>query len=139
MGEPAAESASSQRGAWQNVGVAALLMVATFPGRTYSIGLLTEPLKLDFHLDDVTFGHINLWATLLGELFCLPCGWLIDRFGIRSVLVGVLLGLSASVFGLSAADSVTVLAGTILLIRGFGQSRVVGRQPGYRRQDEISP
>src|SRR6516225_468106 len=57
---------------WVNVIVAALLMVATFPGRTYSVGLLTEPLKAEFHLDDVMFGQINLWATLLGATFCLP-------------------------------------------------------------------
>jgi hypothetical protein len=141
MGEPAADPPRIGRGAWLNVGVAALLMVATFPGRTYSLGLLTEPLKNDFHLDDVTYGQINLWATLLGALFCLPCGWLIDRLGTRPVLAGVLLGLGASVLALSAAVSVTVLATMILLTRGFGQSAlsvvslgIVGKTT-YRRRE----
>ncbi len=124
-----------------NVGVAALLMVATFPGRTYSLGLLTEPLKADFHLDDVTFGQINLWATLFGALFCLPCGWLIDRLGTRPVLAGVVLGLGASVLALSAAKSVILLAVMILLTRGLGQSAlsvvslgVVGKTAYCRRE-----
>jgi predicted MFS family arabinose efflux permease len=130
-----------QSGAWVNVGVAALLMVSTFPGRTYSLGLLTEPLKADFHLDDVTFGQINLWATLFGSLFCLPCGWLIDRLGTRPVLGGVLTGLGVSVVMLSAAGSVVVLAAMILLTRGFGQSAlsvvslgIVGKTKFRRRE-----
>ncbi len=140
MGD-AVDSAHSYRGAWVNLGVAALLMVATFPGRTYSVGLLTEPLKTDFHLDDVAFGQINLWATLLGATFCLPCGWLIDRLGIRPVLGGVVLGLGAFVFGLSAARSVAVMAAAILFVRGFGQSAlsvvslgIVGKT-AYRRRE----
>jgi cyanate permease len=140
MGE-AADSARSIRGAWVNLGVAALLMVATFPGRTYSVGLLTEPLKADFHLDDVAFGQINLWATLFGATFCLPCGWLIDRLGIRPALGGVVLGLGAFVFGLSAARSVAVMAAAIFFIRGFGQSAlsvvslgIVGKTAFRRRE-----
>jgi cyanate permease len=127
---------------WVNVGVAALLMVATFPGRTYSIGLLTEPIKADFHLDDVTFGQINLLATLIGATFCLPCGWLIDRVGTRIVMAGVVLGLALTIVGLSMAATVIGLAAAILFIRGLGQSAlsvvslgVVGKA-NYRRREE---
>jgi MFS family permease len=121
MGEPT-HSPENYRGAWINVIIAALLMVATLPGRSHGLGLLTEPILRDFSLTGVEFGYINLWASLLGALFCLPCGWLIDRCGIRPVLAGVVLGLGASVLALAAARSVVALTGSLILVRGFGQS-----------------
>jgi len=74
---------------WVHVGVAALAMVLTLPGRTQGLGLFTEPLLRSLSLDRESYGFLNLTATLLGSLFCLPCGWLLDRFGTRVVLLGV--------------------------------------------------
>src|SRR5260370_42194451 len=89
---------------WVPVVVAALAMVAPLPGRTHGLGLITEPLLADLRLDRVTFALVNLWATLLGAAFCLPCGWLIDRVGGRMVLLGVTLGLAATVVGMGQAE-----------------------------------
>jgi hypothetical protein len=36
---------------WVHVVIAALAMVATLPGRTHGLGLITEPLLADLHLD----------------------------------------------------------------------------------------
>jgi MFS family permease len=126
---------------WVNVGVAALLMVATFPGRSHGLGLLTEPILRDFPLDRIQFGNINLWASLLGALFCLPCGWLIDRWGTRPVIAIVLAVLAASVVGMSVVRTVAVLGVLILLTRGFGQSAlsvvslgIVGKTPLRSRE-----
>ena len=68
---------------WANLAVAALAMVGTLPGRTQGLGLITEPLLVDLRIDRVTYATINLWATLIGAAFCLPCGRLTDRFGSR--------------------------------------------------------
>jgi MFS family permease len=131
----------TMRGAWVNVGVAAVLMVATFPGRSHGLGLFTNPILEDFQLEAVKYGHINLWASLLGALFCLPCGGLIDRFGTRPVLVVVLLALGATVLIMSAVHAVWALAVLILLTRGFGQSAlsvvalgIVGKTSFRRRE-----
>ena len=53
---------------WANLSVAALAMVATLPGRTQGLGLVTEPLIADFEVDRVHAidAAINLWATLIG-------------------------------------------------------------------------
>ena len=51
---------------WINVVVAAVVMLATLPGRTQGLGLITEPMLRDLRLDRVTYANINLWATLLG-------------------------------------------------------------------------
>src|SRR3954454_22404876 len=84
------------------VGVAAAAMVATLPGRTHGLGLITEPLLADLGLSRLSYAAINLWATLLGAAFCLPCGWLLDRLGARLVCFGVVAGLGATVVGMSA-------------------------------------
>jgi MFS family permease len=126
---------------WVHVGVAALAMVATLPGRTHGLGLFTEPIRSSFGLDTESYGFLNMWATLLGALFCLPCGSLLDRLGTRGVLTVVMVGLGAVVMGMSQVQgdwvwhlslpwpggsvSVVLLVDLFLLVlltRGLGQS-----------------
>jgi MFS family permease len=107
---------------WINLAIAAAAMVATLPGRTQGLGLITEPLLRDFGLDRVAFAQINLWATLVGSLFCLGVGRAIDRIGSRVVLPAVLAALGAVVLVMSAAEAVWVVVALIALTRGFGQS-----------------
>jgi len=107
---------------WVNLTVAALAMVGTLPGRTQGLGLITESLLKDLQLDRVTFAQINLWATLLGALFCFGIGRLIDRLGSRAVLTAVVFALGAVVLAMSGVRSVVWLAVLITLTRGLGQS-----------------
>jgi MFS family permease len=107
---------------WVNLGLAALAMVATLPGRTQGLGLVTEPLLRDLGLDRVTYAQLNLWATLIGALFCLPCGRWVDRAGARTVLVVVLVALGGAVLWMSTAGGLAALAVSVTLTRGFGQS-----------------
>src|SRR5436190_8533291 len=107
---------------WVNLAVAAFAMVATLPGRTQGLGLVTEPLLADLRIDRVAYATINLWATLIGAAFCLPCGRLTDRFGSRIVLTIIGLTLGATVLGMSATTGVVGLWIGITLSRGLGQS-----------------
>src|SRR6185295_10095405 len=107
---------------WVNLVVAALAMVGTLPGRTQGLGLITEPLLVDLQIDRVVFARINLWATLIGALFCLGVGRLIDRFGSRIVLTTVTVALATVVLLMSGARDVAVMAIMITLTRGLGQS-----------------
>ncbi len=107
---------------WTNLAVAALAMVATLPGRTQGLGLVTEPLIADLGIDRVSYANVNLWATLLGAALCLPCGRLLDRFGSRLVLTTVLFALGATVLFMSAATGLPSLFLTVTLTRGLGQS-----------------
>jgi MFS family permease len=109
-------------------------MVATLPGRTHGLGLFTEPIRQTFGLDTESYGFLNLWATLIGGLFCFPCGWLLDRVGTRLVLAGVTIALGTVVLLMSwvgGAGWVTLGESLILpldlfllvmLTRGLGQS-----------------
>src|SRR5205809_3338126 len=107
---------------WVNLSVAALAMVGTLPGRTQGLGLITEPLLKDLQIDRVLFAQINLWATLLGSLFCLGIGRLLYRVGSRVVLTVVASALGAVVWLMSGAQGVLWLALLITLTRGLGQS-----------------
>ncbi|HEX5080454.1 MAG TPA: MFS transporter [Blastocatellia bacterium] len=107
---------------WVNATLAALAMVGTLPGRTQGLGLITEPLIRDLKIDRVLYADINLWATLIGALFCIGIGRLIDRIGSRVALTGVALALGAVTLAMSGASGVIWLASLITLTRGFGQS-----------------
>ena len=107
---------------WVSLGVAALAMVGTLPGRTQGLGLVTEPLMRDLGIGRVAFAEINLVATLVGSLFCLGIGRLIDRVGSRLVLTVVELALGAVVLAMSQATSYGALLLLVTLTRGFGQS-----------------
>jgi len=107
---------------WVVLAIAALAMVGTLPGRTQGLGLVTESLLRDLQTDRVTYATINLWGTLIGAAFCLPCGRLIDRLGSRMVLTGVLFALGATVVAMSWVQSLIGLCIAITLTRGFGQS-----------------
>lgn len=107
---------------WVNLMIAALAMVGTLPGRTQGLGLITESLLKDLQIDRVSFAQINLWATLIGALFCFGVGRLIDRVGSRVVLTFVVLALAIVVLAMSGVRGVFWLAILITLTRGLGQS-----------------
>jgi MFS family permease len=107
---------------WPNVILASLAMVGTLPGRTQGLGLVTEPLIAELSVDRVTYATINLWATLIGSLFCLPCGRLVDRFGSRMILTATLGALAITVLLMTNATGIAELGIAITLTRGFGQS-----------------
>ena len=107
---------------WVVLGVAALAMVGTLPGRTQGLGLITEPLVRDLGVDRVRFAEINLFATLAGSLFCFGIGGLIDRLGSRIVLVSLAVALGGVVMAMSEVETAAMLLVLITLTRGLGQS-----------------
>jgi rhodanese-related sulfurtransferase/sugar phosphate permease len=107
---------------WVVLGVAALAMVGTLPGRSQGLGLITEPLLSDLLISRVAFAQVNVVATLLGALFCFGVGRLIDRHGSRVVLTVTALLLGAVVLLMSRATSVLAIIALITLTRGLGQS-----------------
>src|SRR5262249_7021386 len=108
---------------WINVVVAAVMMLATLPGRTQGLGLITEPMLRDLQIDHVTYANINLWATLAGAAICLPIGRVFDRMGLRTTTVALTLLLGAVVWTMSGlAGGVLTLFVLVLATRALGQS-----------------
>ena len=102
--------------------VAAAAMVGTLPGRTQGLGLITEPLLADLHLDRVTYAELNFWATIIGALGAIGIGRFIDRFGSRTVLSVIALALGVVVCFMSQVTGFAALAITLVLTRAIGQS-----------------
>ena len=92
------------------------------PGRTQGLGLITEPLLKDLQINRVDYATINLVATLLGALACLPIGRWIDGFGSRIVLTATALALGLTVVSMSATTGFAALCIAITLTRALGQS-----------------
>jgi MFS family permease len=106
-----------------NILIAALIMAATLPGRTQGLGLITEPLLRDLNVDRVSYAQINLWATLLGAIICLPAGRIFDRFGLRITTTLITALLSFVVWRMSnLAGGIAALFVLVLATRALGQS-----------------
>ncbi len=106
---------------WVNVGIAAVAMSATLPGRTYGLGLVKEPLRAELGISDLRFNVINFWAIVVGAVCVIPIGRAIDKFGTRLVLGGLGAALGACVLLMSRAANEAELAVALTLVRGLGQ------------------
>jgi MFS family permease len=107
---------------WVILILAALAMVGTLPGRTVGLGLITEYLLKDLRISGPTYESVNFWATLIGALFGIGLGKLMDRIGSRTVLAGIAAALGLTVLAMARVESVGPLYVLITLTRGLGQA-----------------
>ncbi|MDA7667072.1 hypothetical protein N8547_01860 [Akkermansiaceae bacterium] len=104
------------------VALAALAMVATLPGRTVGLGLITESLISEFGMTRTEYAKFNMIATLLGTAGALIAGPLTDRFGIRVTLSGALILLGCLVMTMSQWVTAATIMAFLILTRTVGQS-----------------
>ncbi len=107
---------------WVVLGVAALAMVGTLPGRTQGLGLITEPLLADLGVSRIVYAQMNLAATLAGALFAFGVGTAIDRRGARTVVTVLAFALGLVVVAMSRVTTAGALLVFITLTRGLGQT-----------------
>jgi MFS family permease len=107
---------------WVVLGVAALAMVGTLPGRTQGLGLITEPLIADLGISRVAYAQINFIATTAGALFAFGVGRAIDRRGSRIVLTLLAAALGIVVLAMTGIAGAIALLVLVTLTRGLGQS-----------------
>ena len=96
-------------------------MVATLPGRTVGLGLITEQLLVDLGVTRSSYAELNLWATFLGALFLFGTGPALDR-SLRWTTTAVLAAFSGVVFWLAHLPGPGLLLTVLILTRGLGQS-----------------
>ena len=104
------------------LGLACLAMLATLPGRSVGLGLITEDVIADLDVERAVFGAMNFIATIIGASFAILCGWLIDRFGLRLVTATVAILLAGVTALFSTVASAVMLVVLLTLMRGLGQS-----------------
>ena len=109
-------------------------------GTDAGLGLITEPLLRDLQLDRITYANVNLWATLIGAVVCIPFGSLLDRSATDGPRPTVVILLGWVVWRMSMqAGNVASLFLLILATRALGQSALsvasltaVGKSFGHR-------
>jgi MFS family permease len=97
-------------------------MVATLPGRTVGLSLVTEPLLADLQISRTHYANCTFWATVIGALFSVACGRVIDRWGVRNTLTLAILLLACSTLAMGFWLAPANLLLLLILARGFGQS-----------------
>ena len=106
---------------WRVVVVAAAAMVATLPGRTVGLGMITESLLVELGITRTHYANITMFATIIGAMFSPLCGRALDRWGVRNVLSISVLLLGLTTLGLSYFVTASSLLLWVTLSRGFGQ------------------
>jgi MFS family permease len=106
---------------WVMLGVGALGMFASGPGQSHIFSVFITPMRLDLGISHTSVSSAYAMATLVAA-FGLPyVGRLVDRYGVRPVMltVGILLGFAAIAFG--------AVAGMVTLALGFAALRFLGQ------------
>jgi MFS family permease len=106
---------------WVMLGVAALGMFASGPGQSHMFSVFILPIGQDLGISHTSVSSAYALATLVAA-FGLPwVGRLVDRHGVRPVLlsVAVLLGFAAMAFG--------AVSGMVTLALGFAALRFLGQ------------
>ncbi len=106
---------------WLMLAVAAIGMFASGPGQSHLFSVFILPISEDLGISRTSVSSAYAIATLVAA-FGLPyMGRLVDRYGVRSVLivVALMLGLSALAFG--------AVANLLPLALGFGALRFFGQ------------
>lgn len=107
---------------WTVVLIASAGMVATLPGRTVGLSLITEPLLADLQISRTHYANSTFWATVIGALFSIGCGRAMDRWGVRNTLALAVLLLAGSTLAMGLWLAPANLLLLLVLSRGFGQS-----------------
>lgn len=121
MTEPSAGAGVDQDGV-RAVALAGLAMLATFPGRSHGVSLLTEPLVEELGLTRPELSRWNFLAILIGVTLCVPIGRALDRFRPAPVLALTLALLAVATLGLSLVTGALSLLIALTAVRGLGQS-----------------
>jgi MFS family permease len=96
------------KSSWWTVAAATLgLSVSNGPLIQYSFGTFLKPLGEEFHADRGTLSTAVLVAFIFAGIFTPLVGWLVDRYGVRPVLMPaiVLFALAIAALGLSPASA----------------------------------
>lgn len=79
--------------------------IATFPGQTFGISILSDPMRIDLGLSHSQLALAYSLGSLFSAVPIVFCGWLIDRFGLRRVLMSVVGLFSLACWCMAAASS----------------------------------
>jgi OFA family oxalate/formate antiporter-like MFS transporter len=116
---PAAEKGRFYYG-WVIVPLAMLAMVANSPGQTLGISIFNEPIRQSLNLSHSQLGAAYTLGTLLGAIPIMYIGALMDRYGLRRSLLGLLSMFCVACLITGAAQNWWTLMIAFCLLRMLG-------------------
>lgn len=119
---PEASSTPSSRlyYGWVIVPLAMLAMVANSPGQTLGISIFNEPIRQSLNLSHSQLGGAYTLGTLLGAIPIMYIGALVDRYGLRRALLGLLTLFCGACLMTGAAYNWWTLMVAFCLLRMLG-------------------
>lgn len=112
---------------WVILVVGTLGVVASVPGQTAGVSVFTDDLTDATGLSRLQLSVAYLIGTGTSGFFLPKGGRAIDRYGSRVVALGAVLGLAATLTGLSLVGPMGRLAGIVVMSVGFGCLRFSGQ------------
>jgi hypothetical protein len=103
------------------VGWSVLMTGMTAPGQTAAVSVFIDPMLDELGIGRSAISTAYLAGTLTGALATPTVGRLLDRFGVRRVMVVIGLVFAAALCALSAVGSIVGLTAGFVLIRMAGQ------------------
>jgi len=116
---PATEKSRLYYG-WVIVPLAMLAMVANSPGQTLGISIFNEPIRQSLNLSHSQLGAAYTLGTLLGAIPIMYIGALMDRYGLRRSLLGLLSLFCVACLMTGAAQNWWTLMVAFCLLRMLG-------------------
>jgi MFS family permease len=110
---------------WAMLAVAALGMFASGPGQSHLFGVFIRPISEDLGISRTSVSTAYAGATLLAALGLPYVGRLVDRFGVRRVVLAVALLLGAACIGFGWVDHILLLAAGFAALRFLGQGSLM--------------
>jgi MFS family permease len=106
---------------WVMLGIGLVGIVATSPGQTFTVSVFNPSFREALNLSHTQLTGAYLWGTLIASLPQPYIGTLMDRFGIRRAMFGIVILFTLACLFIAQVQSLVMLFFAFLMIRMFGQ------------------
>ncbi len=106
---------------WIQLPIILIIQVASSPGQTFGVSVFNPHIRSELGLSHSEISGAYMLGTLLASLPMFYVGTLIDRFGARRILAGVVTLLAATCIGLSQATGLLIVFLSFLFLRMLAQ------------------
>ncbi len=105
---------------WVMLPIVLLIHVATSPGQTYGVSVFNPHIRNDLGLSQSEIGGAYMCGTLLASLPMIYVGTLMDRYGPRRILTGVVILFGLTCGAMSQATGLVTVFLSFLFLRMLG-------------------
>lgn len=106
---------------WMMLPVVLAIQIATSPGQTFGVSIFNPHIRADLGLSHSEISGAYMVGTLLASLPMVYVGSLMDRYGPRRILLGVVVLFGLACVGMSRVSGLFTIFVSFLFLRMLGQ------------------